>query len=437
MQRSIILGMIVAAIVAVISSPEVQARTWTEADSGRTIEAEMMRANEKTVTLQLLNGRFAEVPLARLSEKDQQYVKRQQFPADFDRQDVDPHKALKRQVEYEFNKTPLDIALKYLAARANTNILIDYRGLVDIAFDTETPVTAAGKEPLDDVLQKILRPLKLAHAVHHDVVFVSNPEEVEILDSVRVYRVKEDPPYEALIGAIRNNEANEPYYIDGLWWWSGPMAPLSLGALVVAGEYKVHQNVAANHAEQLMPLAPPEDFSPGLSPLDKTLAQPTVGEFIEAPLTDVVDYFSDLMEVKVRIDAKPLLDDAGIRSDVPITFNARDIPFSSMLWLILQQLDLAWTPVEDGILITTPEVVDTKHMFARTYDVSDLIEQPNELELIDAIRTTINPANWRYLGGYGRLEVTARGEFTVMHDYATHRELIRLLATLRKLKDKE
>ena len=52
-----------------------QFRTWSDATGGFSIEAEYVRMVQARVTLKTRDGRFVTVPLAKLSSKDQDYVR--------------------------------------------------------------------------------------------------------------------------------------------------------------------------------------------------------------------------------------------------------------------------------------------------------------------------------------------------------------------------
>ncbi len=54
-----------------------QARTWTEAQSGRTLEGEFVKVQDSAVIVRTANGSTVQLPLARLSEADQTFVKEQ------------------------------------------------------------------------------------------------------------------------------------------------------------------------------------------------------------------------------------------------------------------------------------------------------------------------------------------------------------------------
>lgn len=53
------------------------ARTWTEAGSGRTLDGEFVKMQGDAVVVRVANGSTVQLPLARLSEADQAFVKAQ------------------------------------------------------------------------------------------------------------------------------------------------------------------------------------------------------------------------------------------------------------------------------------------------------------------------------------------------------------------------
>ncbi|WP_395732932.1 SHD1 domain-containing protein [Prosthecobacter sp.] len=57
-----------------------QARTWTEAQTGRTLEADFVQVQDGSVIVRTTNGGTLQLPLGRLSEADQTFVK-EQVPA--------------------------------------------------------------------------------------------------------------------------------------------------------------------------------------------------------------------------------------------------------------------------------------------------------------------------------------------------------------------
>lgn len=65
------------ACLALCALSTLQARTWTEAQSGRTLEGDLVKVQDNSVVVRLANGSTLQLPLARLSEADQTFVKEQ------------------------------------------------------------------------------------------------------------------------------------------------------------------------------------------------------------------------------------------------------------------------------------------------------------------------------------------------------------------------
>ena len=72
--------------------------------------------------------------------------------------------------------------------------------------------------------------------------------------------------------------------------------------------------------------------------INEALKSPTQLEFIETPLTDVIDYLKDYHEIEIQIDKKAL-DDVGIGTDTPVTKNLKGISLRSALRLMLHELE--------------------------------------------------------------------------------------------------
>ncbi|MCB1203329.1 MAG: hypothetical protein KDN18_03645, partial [Verrucomicrobiae bacterium] len=58
-------------LVCLLVSPGLEARTWTEAASGRTVEGEFRRLSGDSVEVLRTNGTLLKLPLSKLSEADQ------------------------------------------------------------------------------------------------------------------------------------------------------------------------------------------------------------------------------------------------------------------------------------------------------------------------------------------------------------------------------
>jgi hypothetical protein len=105
--------------------------------------------------------------------------------------------------------------------------------------------------------------------------------------------------------------------------------------------------------------------------IDDALRSPTQLEFIETPLTDVIDYLKDYHQIEIQLDRRAL-DQVGIDSGTPITKNLRGISLRSALRLMLRELDLTYLIKDEVLLVTTPEQAETE-LTVKVYPVADLV----------------------------------------------------------------
>lgn len=143
----------------------------------------------------------------------------------------------------------------------------------------------------------------------------------------------------------------------------------------------------------------------------KALAEPTTLDFIEEPLQGVVDFFIEEHNIQIVIDIRAL-DDVSITTGVPITRTLDGISLRSALDLVLRDLDLTWTIYSEVLLITTPNVAESR-LTTKTYDVGDLVvcqDEDGRLwddydSLKESILATVAPDTWEETtGGPGTIE---------------------------------
>ena len=67
-------------LVSLLLGDTLQARTWTEASSGRSVEADFVRVDGENVVMRMSNGSTTQFPIARLSAADQEFIKQQAGP---------------------------------------------------------------------------------------------------------------------------------------------------------------------------------------------------------------------------------------------------------------------------------------------------------------------------------------------------------------------
>jgi hypothetical protein len=114
-----------------------------------------------------------------------------------------------------------------------------------------------------------------------------------------------------------------------------------------------------------------KEVGPAEERITTQLDETTTIEFVETPLSDVVEYLKDLHKIEIQLDTRAL-EDAGAGSDTPITKNLKGISLRSALRLMLGGLDLTYMIKDEVLLITTPEKASAE-MVTKVYPVADLV----------------------------------------------------------------
>jgi hypothetical protein len=183
----------------------------------------------------------------------------------------------------------------------------------------------------------------------------------------------------------------------------------------------------------------------GQAAIEEALSQPTQLEFIETPLSDVIEFLKDKHHIEIQLDNKAL-GDVGVGSDTPVTRNLRAVSLRSALNLMLKDLNLAWIISDEVLLITTPEEAESK-LTTKAYDVSDLVvcrDNHDQLwddydTLIDTICSCVMPMTWDQVGGPGSIAGATLGTSKVLVVSQTdvvHEKIAKLLADIREVAKK-
>jgi hypothetical protein len=162
-----------------------------------------------------------------------------------------------------------------------------------------------------------------------------------------------------------------------------------------------------------------------------------------------VDELSAQFGVPIVLAPKKL-EEAGINVEVPVSKRLESLPLESILDIVLDEMELDYTIRNDLILVSTPEHLESPDMMEiRIYPVRDLVlrratgskDQPNSFEadydaLIDVITTSVAPESWSDVGGPGSIrEFDSSAALIVSQTRRVHRQIERLLSTLRTVKD--
>ena len=180
--------------------------------------------------------------------------------------------------------------------------------------------------------------------------------------------------------------------------------------------------------------------------IERALNEPTTMEFVDAPLSDVVEHLAGLHKIEIQIDQRAL-DDVGLGTDTSVTRNVKGVSLRSALNLMLHDLQVTYTLRDEVLLITTPEEAANR-LLTKVYDVADLVtmtyrdktgKQWEEVDfntLIEMITTTVAPQAWEEVGGVGCISPGTFGSAKVIvisQTYQVQREIAKLLSELRKI----
>ena len=118
-------------------------------------------------------------------------------------------------------------------------------------------------------------------------------------------------------------------------------------------------------------------------------------EFIETPLNQVVTFLQDQHDIPIKLDQRAL-DDVGVGVDTPITAELKGVSLHAALLHMLGQLDLTYSIQNEVLLITTPEVAESRPE-VRVYAVSALLPDGADAAALvgmlqAALQAELNPA---------------------------------------------
>lgn len=422
--------MLAGVLLGLLFSTGVLARTWTDKTGKFRVEAELVSVADGKVTLKRAdNGKEITIPLLQLSAADRKFFRDnkaagttkpprssppEKTPAS---KTVPVETALMRQTNIAVAQQPLADVVAKLGEQTGCNIVLDLRAMEEVGVARDSPITGSVQGTLDEILRQIVDPLELAYVARHEVLLITSKEQAASSGlQVRVYRLLRPTSADALIDDITSKVATTSWNETG-----GPasISALEAGALIISQTADAHRVIVENYGKLLAPLAPPVPRNV------KTISV----DYAKTPLNVVATQIADMAKMKIEID-EPALEKFGVAKSAPVTLTLKDVSTPAVLALVCRPLSLTPVRQRGGFLLTTPEAAEAK-LITATYDVRGLSSDPEASDLIDAITSTVAPAQWVDVGGPGDIDVTAPGVLTVKQTDDVHLQLETLFATLR------
>lgn len=175
--------------------------------------------------------------------------------------------------------------------------------------------------------------------------------------------------------------------------------------------------------------------------IERKLAAPAEIDVSEMPLGQVLEQLGQRYDVPIQVDHKALADES-VGLDTPITRRIRGVPLSSLLHLILDELDLTFLVFHGEALLVTAKVQCEALLFVKVYPVFDLVCRAagendhgaglDYESLIDGLTTCVAPTTWDDVGGPGEIKVFASsGALVIGQTLAIHDDIAQYLKALR------
>ncbi len=106
------------------------------------------------------------------------------------------------------------------------------------------------------------------------------------------------------------------------------------------------------------------------SQIESVLDSKTAFEFLDVPLSEVVDALEGQHEIQIEIDQRAV-EEAGLTTDAPVAKSLAGISLRSALKLLLRDLGLTFLIEDEVLQITTPEEAESR-LVTVVYPVKDL-----------------------------------------------------------------
>jgi hypothetical protein len=178
----------------------------------------------------------------------------------------------------------------------------------------------------------------------------------------------------------------------------------------------------------------------------------TVGhiKYVGTPAAEVLEDLRKRLDVNVHVQWQ-MLENAGVKPDVPITLALKHVPLQRVLRLVLEDLSLdvdCVFDIRDGVLVISSVEALERPMMIRAHSVRDLLPDPpatsgqaDELEseygrrvseLVTATVDAVYPDSWAQNGGLGSIGFRD-GLLVARNTPRVQRAIEALLATLRRV----
>jgi hypothetical protein len=273
---------------------------------------------------------------------------------------------LAQPVTLEFVEAPLSDVVDFLRDVTSGNIVLDRIRLEEVGVTPDTPVTILVRQiRLASALNHVLRGLGLAWMVKDDVLVITSAQVAAAQVTSRAYVARDLVQTQELGDWLALLARQLATAGDAGTRGTDPTIEYvpAVQSLVVTGTEATHDRVR-RLIEQLRGPGGEDDLAT-VKMIKEKLRAPVTLEFVETPLSDVVDFLRDYTSVNILLD-RPSLEEEGVTPDTPVTIHVEQISLQSALALLLRQLNLM-ARIEDECLVirgASSRVAPGLHVYA-------------------------------------------------------------------------
>jgi hypothetical protein len=377
-------------------------------------------------------------------------------------------RGLQTRVTLEFDDTPLDKAMKTVAAHAKLPLLIDETSLDEEGIALDEPVSGRFQNlTAEQAIDRLLKPIGLTWIIEHEVFWITTLIGAEEKLVRRVYDVKglldwseqaqrlgreefETPTPGAssisddaltgdwLIEALQKHTSGPWENIDG----DGGTLDLVGDRLAVRQNQQVQKEVLGmltvwgvfidgqlKYGSKAVRRAG-YPFAVDLA-IQRALLKTTPANFVDAGLKSVLAVMEKKIGHTIILDENAL-EEEGIADDEPVSLVLEGISVQSLLTLILQPLGCTFY-VEDGAMWITTEITAEENFFVTVYDVRGLLKtESGSRDFIESLQKETNGVWQDSDGEGGTLDLPLPGMLVCRQTYRIHAEIALNLHDMRK-----
>ena len=406
-----------------------------------------------------LLGHMAAEPLLASDETEKVKDAAPAAPSQIELEPLMPVELQTRVAPMTFIDSPLSDSVALLSESYGIPIVIDEMALEDDGLTSDHPINLT-IQPLPDrqwnklnqearqkyvdshpewqvtlaqVLDRMLHPEELEWRIEDNVVVVTTSDYAAIAMLNRSLPVRDllatGMTKQSLIDTLM-------FMTDGTWEETdgeGGTMQLVGTILNVKQTFQMQRQI-----EQLLPILRRQDSDPCavMHPVDywriREKLEMKVGDvdFVDTPLSDVIDFLSELTLLDFHIDEEGL-NEYGLSTDEPLNLKMGDRPLRTVLKFLFKPHGLGLM-IEDGRPTITATDVAKANLHTIIYDIRGM-DAPSRLTRLKTALMGTTTGNWVDMDGDGGVLLTPGGGRLLIHqDLTTQMEIGRVLTEHRR-----